>query len=359
VGVGNFSIGVDIGADVYEGTFIDLRIRGCATGLRVNVSGEGANQNVFLNTDVQYTTVDGILVGATGVTGGSVNEFYGGVIQNFDGNAGIRVVSPATLVHFDGFWIEGNIGATYALDFTSGSQFSLTDTYFSSDAGGLRIGANGCTLSCLRHFGGAAATVALSGDDNTLTGMGDFTITDTGARNYIAYGKVVASGLTLADGKSLEWSDVNLYRGAANVLKTDDSLAVATGLNVGTATGATAGQIKTSAAIFGGGALSLSGQTTTLMTQNYVAQADEATNNLFAEGGEGGFFLLTSNAGWYCLGGCDPVSHTVTLISNPSGEYAITDTDGKVCLLVSTGNLTIKNRSGGVLLSSVHRLTGG
>ena len=52
-----------------------------------------------------------------------------------------------------------------------------------------------------------------------------------------------------------ESGDTNLYRSAANVLKTDDSLVVAGGLNVNT-TGAAAGQIKTSANITAGTSLS-------------------------------------------------------------------------------------------------------
>ena len=87
--------------------------------------------------------------------------------------------------------------------------------------------------------------------------------------------------------------------------------------------------------------------------------ADDATANLYVEGGESGFFLITTNGGEQCLGTCNPVSHTVTIISDPGNLFATTDTDGKRCLLVSGGNLTIKNRSGGILLYYVHRLAGG
>lgn len=53
----------------------------------------------------------------------------------------------------------------------------------------------------------------------------------------------LADDILMTNGKDIHWSDVNLYRRIANVLKTDDSLEVALGLNVGT-TLAAAGQVK-------------------------------------------------------------------------------------------------------------------
>ena len=51
----------------------------------------------------------------------------------------------------------------------------------------------------------------------------------------------------ISEGKKLRFMpDVNVYRSAADLLKTDDGLVVALGLNVGSATGAGAGEIKTS-----------------------------------------------------------------------------------------------------------------
>jgi hypothetical protein len=198
VGAVNFATGIAI-VDDMDSTFIDLRIRGCTTGLDVHTDAVASNQNVFINTEVQMSTADGILVGGTGA-GGSLNLFHGGLIQNFDGNAGIRVITPATLAVFDGFWIEGNEGATYAVDFTGGTSHTLKNTWFSSDAGNSRVGANSCVLMGARHMAGSTGGLALSGSDCTLINMADMTVTDTGLRNYIAKGGTVSAASRVTGG---------------------------------------------------------------------------------------------------------------------------------------------------------------
>ncbi len=73
--------------------------------------------------------------------------------------------------------------------------------------------------------------------------------------------------VTLVDGNRLAWSDTNLYRSAANILNTDDSLTVALGLNVGSATGAGTGEVKAS----GGADIRKAGTTETLLADFVLA----------------------------------------------------------------------------------------
>ena len=320
-----------------------------------------------LKTDDSLTVAGGLNVGTatgagTGVVKASgpmysgVDDTTEGMFHAYGGGAGTAVgggVNLYTAADYDTAISSYSLG-TWQDDFiisdpVNGVRFRVNDAGGVTVYQGLNVGtATGATAGQVKTSGGV--TIA----DGQSLGWSDVNLYRSEA-NLLA----TDDNLSVAGGILFLASDTALYRAAADVLRTDNTLIVSEGLNVGTATGATAGQVKTSAAILGGGALSLSGQTTTYATQNYIAMADDATANLYVEGGESGFFLITTNGGEQCLGTCNPVSHTVTIISDPGNLFATTDTDGKRCLLVSGGNLTIKNRSGGILLYYVHRLAGG
>ena len=140
-----------------------------------------------------------------------------------------------------------------------------------------------------------------------------------------------------------------------NPLDVTGNAGISGGLNVGTATGATVGQVKTSAAILGGGALSLSGQALAGYTQNSFALADDATANMFVEGGGFGSFMITNATtveiawGYYT----NIVGAVITVTSG--GSWAVADTDGSHCILYAAPNLTLKNRTGGARTYRVHR----
>lgn len=142
--VANFALGWDF-IDVEDSTMIALRARGCSTGFRLQ---EATNQNEWLSTEVQFSTIDAILV-TSGPTQPSVgNHFRGGLIQNCSGygihDDGTR---GTTDNHFDGFWFEANTTTESVwLEYAVGAgAHSVTDCHF-SNGDSVRVGALGCTV---------------------------------------------------------------------------------------------------------------------------------------------------------------------------------------------------------------------
>ncbi len=243
--VANFSVGMEV-AETYESSFYDLRFRGNSTGLWLH---SATNQNVFVNTEIQETTVDGILIGTTG-DACALNTFYGGLIQYFEGTAGIRV-SFGAQNHFDNFWFEKNMGTTYVVDFVGGNDQTLSNSYFAESAQDLRIDAASCGLYQIRKFGATTGTISVHGDGNVLLAVNNFTVTDTGTHTLQLIGNKILGGLNIGTSTAA----------AAGNIKASGGITLLGGLNIGTSTGATAGGIGASGSITVLGAASLGGLT--------------------------------------------------------------------------------------------------
>lgn len=92
---------------VEDSTFIACRARGCHTGFSLT---NNTNQNVFLNTEVQFFDVAGIVLDAACYT----NEFYGGLLQNIYGGSGLAVPNQ-NLNQFRTFHIENAAADCHAI----------------------------------------------------------------------------------------------------------------------------------------------------------------------------------------------------------------------------------------------------
>jgi hypothetical protein len=282
----------------------------------------------------------------------------GGIIRMSNVGAGnmttfVSIEGPTQVLELNQCQAES---LTYFLHTTAAAPSQLTPIYLNHCVMDAEILLDACArvVSIGSEY---KANVTLAANDSEWTSISDlfvspYTIVQSGINTRvhkidgttgISTDAGISSGddVVIADGKSLEWSDVNLYRSAANVLKTDDSLAVAVGLNVGTATGATAGQMRAS------GGLLLGGQTAAMVRQHAVsALADDATANLTADAAVGrGLFVI------YAVEDASMVvavrnANTIAILSDIGTTFDVADTDGKSCLLVVSTKLSIKNRRG-------------
>ncbi len=111
---------------VLDCTFISLRARGCEVGFSLS---ETTNQNVFVNTEVQFSEVDAILLDESGG-----NVFYGGLLQNISGTAGVRIATPGELNTFDGFWCEAFAAGVWCFLLEAGSRNRISNTQIATDS---------------------------------------------------------------------------------------------------------------------------------------------------------------------------------------------------------------------------------
>ncbi len=211
----NFSIGMDIHTCLDSG-FYNLATRGCETGLLL----VGSNQNEFYNLEIQYSTVYG--VDGRG-SGAALNSFYGGLIQNCSGTAGMIFESEAN--HVYGFYCENSSPPTdiFVLNAT---DCSLQDSRIGSGSNGITIGTNArsCLLKSCR--GAGTTPIALTGNaqGTTLINMDrGFVVTDSAPLSsnttYIENGRVRAKTFEgigpLLVGKTGEYWSPSCTRAAA------------------------------------------------------------------------------------------------------------------------------------------------
>jgi hypothetical protein len=146
--------------------------------------------------------------------------------------------------------------------------------------------------------------------------------------------------------------DTNLYRDAANSLKTDDNLTVALGLNVGSATGAGTGQILASVSVGASGTRIPYGYFTDLSVTNKITGSIsgncDGTAGAVVETGSG---AKTINTRVVAIGDWNmdsTSSHTVTLFSSVNYIEKVVGVD-----------VQIKNDSGTISLNNGSSFTGG
>ena len=96
------------------------------------------------------------------------------------------------------------------------------------------------------------------------------------------------------------------------------------------------------------------GPTGASMNMNRLVLDDDETGNILPRGGaaHGLFAILNATTG--SVGLFSRSVNTVTIISDPSGVWRNTDTDGFSCVYVSGANLVLRNRSGFTLGYRIH-----
>jgi hypothetical protein len=155
--------------------------------------------------------------------------------------------------------------------------------------------------------------------DGLITGSAGVTIPT--AKFYNALTDGITGGY-----KAGSAGDVLLYRSAADAWRTPDSFTIDTGLNVGTGSGATAGQIVAS------GAAMLNGVTTDQYAQQFQSQLGDHGKIMLGLGAEeNALVFVRYSAGAMAVYTLNGVNHTVTEVLDPSAAYTSTeDNDGFV-----------------------------
>jgi hypothetical protein len=209
VGVANFGgAGVRL-LFVEDGSFTGTQLRGNKTGLSLS---DVTNQNTFIQTEVQSSDTDAILV----ATNTSMNRFYGGLVQSCTGN-GVNL--SGTGHRFDGFYME-NPSITKAVWFKGGGDHAFTHSYMSTAAEAVQIDTPNCVVGPLRKGAGGyvitlntagaihidfvpGATITTNGNFFTGTGSSDAVTTLGRARTaVIATGSLPAAN-ALWDGYAI------------------------------------------------------------------------------------------------------------------------------------------------------------
>jgi Pectate lyase superfamily protein len=222
------TIGVDVQAgaanQVDRNTYQDCYIFECNTGMKVN-SANGQEQ-VFLNT-----TVSGCTTAALELDNGSLDWFGG---QCLSSGKGIHFASGAFLwLNMRGVILEGNTtdieGTTWP---TYGviMEHSVTASAINIAPNGSKFTARNCIFNAAINANGN--DVFFLDENCTFGGGGSWNAAGGNVRRM----KIDGSGFgfnqpTGSTTDSLEWGapgaaamDTNLYRSAANRLKTDDNL---------------------------------------------------------------------------------------------------------------------------------------
>lgn len=242
----NTVVGASAGYDGSLTTYADCVIIGFEAGAGLD-SGDG-NVLVGYQAGAALTTGTlnvfiGKLAGSQETTG--ANKLY---IENsnsatpliygeFDNdlvriNGNLDVIGNITMATTKFIGITGNEIITFqaagTIDFTGAdvtmdNDLTVTNDILLSDGSVLGIAGNEIITF------NAAGTIAITGAD-ILTGA-----EDGGGKLNFDEGTSIATGIVWGS----DANKVTLYRSADDMLKTDDSLTVALGLNVGTATGAT------------------------------------------------------------------------------------------------------------------------
>jgi|694.fasta_scaffold95673_3 hypothetical protein len=132
--VANFKTGY-VAQDIFESAHTRLIVRGCDTGI---VCENDSNNNEFYTCEVQFSTVDAILLDES-----RGNSFFGGLIQNCI-NKGIRTLNSAYGNKFYNIWMENSGAITDAIDFASGTQCVVFGGLVAK--GNVKIGATNCTI---------------------------------------------------------------------------------------------------------------------------------------------------------------------------------------------------------------------
>lgn len=214
--VTNFSVGI-FAEFTQDSTFYDLAVWGCKTGLYLKDS----NQNCFYNTNLQWNQDYGIRLNNC-----EVNLFSGGVTEVNNGTP--FYMNPAWDTVFDNWYFE-DIQSTWAspvtwmFDSVSGDRNQLRSCRFGTSSGAIRMSGNHNSIT---YPAGNSVDITLAGYNNVLIGTFTGTVTQTNPEldTLLTQSKVsFVPNITLDNANKIVWStDTNLYRSGANSLFTDD-----------------------------------------------------------------------------------------------------------------------------------------
>lgn len=110
-------------AGTNEGLFTSLSARGCHVGIKTRVA---FNQNVLLNTEIQYSDTESIVIADASTT-----QWIGGLLQNVTGDVALRVVSGEINV-FQGWYCETATPADDLVRIEAGSMNVFRDWWISN-----------------------------------------------------------------------------------------------------------------------------------------------------------------------------------------------------------------------------------
>ena len=211
----------------------------------------------------------------------------------------------------------------------------------------------------------AASTLALaitSTKTLTLTSTGDFNLTvpATGTAALLGTANVFTEGNTIASGKFLtaltdgntgglragSGSDVLFYRGGADAWRTPDSMTIDIGLNVGTASGAVAGEVRSSAG------LRPDSVTTHQYRARYLSVANNGTDQVGTAAASFGFLVIleaqqTGTFAMFVLRGGANATQEVYDPSNTFSIIAGTANSSNIYWSVANARYEIENKLGG------------
>ena len=202
------------------------------TGLQVSMVDGGVSTatngygiDITTMPTAGFTTLYGLKI--TNVTGGSTNY----AIHTGSGNVQLGTLTASRLVASDASKnLVSTITAGNLLSSVTGTTGTAGNLMFSiSPTTTGTFDAEAADFSSTLTLSGSAANIALG--SNYLSGDGGdegLSISSTGAATLsstLSSGAITSSGdFTFSDDtKKLLWSDVNLYRSAANILMTDDN----------------------------------------------------------------------------------------------------------------------------------------
>lgn len=185
--VANFATGYSLLFNE-ECSYYDIRARGCSTGLNLD---QNTNQNVFVNVEVQMSTVDAVVLGKNATCDG--NLFAGGLMQNCSGN-GLHV-HVGQLNRFETWWSENNTTFTCIQVDNSAGQFNAFDTIHGivGPTNNVTVGGSNTSITNSNLNGTVTVTSVVSGaifdnvQYNSLTDNGIATRVMVGG-NYVSGG---------------------------------------------------------------------------------------------------------------------------------------------------------------------------
>jgi hypothetical protein len=207
-------------------------------------------------------------------------------------------------------------------------------------------------LAGLKHrYGFRLATTTIYNNDSSAYNLIELDATSGTTGTIALKGTDIQSWgtLWLTPGTGLQ--DTNLYRLAANSLKTDDSFTVAFGLNVGSATGAATGEIKASASISGTTGTFTGGLNVGSATGAGTGEIATSGNVTITKAANPTLKLSSTNSG----GGSRPIMEW-NAQNNPDSFYAVYMADGSPRRLSFIYNQSTEGNGVAISITATNRL---
>lgn len=205
------------GKSVFESQ-LGVRCRGNSTGISLS---NDSNNNEFFGWEVQYSTVDAILL-----DGSRGNTFYGGLVQNASaGSKGVRTATTAYNTKFYGTWFENSAlaGTDLVIDAASGNSFGIYGGVVSG--GRIKLSAPDARLDSVYIVGntgiettaGATGFIALN---SRINGSGSYTAASPSATviDHNGISTTDVTGGVLSATTRVATDTIRAYTAATNIV---------------------------------------------------------------------------------------------------------------------------------------------